>query len=61
MSARSTKSLEILIANESSNAHPNTIPEESDTYSTLSLVESEGKGLFFYFYKLLKNGKVVLN
>ena len=49
MSARSTKSLEILIEDEASKAHPNTIPEESDTYSTLTLVESEGKGLFFYF------------
>merc|ERR1711937_434182 len=38
MSARSTKSLEILLEDE---AHPNTIPEESDTYSTLTLVESE--------------------
>merc|ERR1711937_81315 len=38
MSARSTKSLEILLEDE---AHPNTIPEESDTYSTLTLVESD--------------------
>merc|ERR1711937_73624 len=38
MSARSTKSLEILLEDE---AHQNTIPEESDTYSTLTLVESE--------------------
>ena len=58
MSARSTKSLEILIEDDQS--HPDTIPEESDTISTLTLVESEGKGFYMHQIMSISNLQALL-